>query len=153
MRKEYVNIFVTALEKVLGQFGFNEVTLLQESTKQQLSIDRDFTVVVGMTGDMRGNIAYSFSDKTARKLISAMMMGAPVDTMDDMALSAAAELFNMVTANALTLFEAQGRVAAVSLPFVISGGDIYAIISTVKTTALDISVDGSGIELNIAIEG
>ncbi|HHU63031.1 MAG TPA: chemotaxis protein CheX [Clostridiales bacterium] len=152
MEQKHTDIFLTALESVLSQFGFGGVTLNKESTKDQLFIDRDFTVVIGITGDVKGNIAYSFSSDTARKLVSAMMMGAPVETMDDMAMSAAGELFNMVTANALTLFEKQGKAAAVSLPFVLSGGDIYAIISTVETTALEVDAGGNELELNIAIE-
>ena len=54
-------------------------------------VDTDITAVVGMVGQVRGNIAYSMAEDTAKKIVSAMMMGMPVEELDEMGRSALGE--------------------------------------------------------------
>ncbi len=60
--------------------------------------------IVGIVGDIKGNIVYSIDSEDALKIASTMMMGMEINVLDDMAKSAISELTNMLTANAATFF-------------------------------------------------
>lgn len=53
-----------------------------------------------MTGDIVGHVTIRFTEENAKKAASAMMMGMPIDTLDQMSLSALAELGNMIMGGA-----------------------------------------------------
>lgn len=64
------------------------------------------TVIIGMTKDLRGSVAYNMSEATAMTIASTMMGGMPVAQFDELPQSAISELVNMVTANSAIRFAA-----------------------------------------------
>jgi chemotaxis protein CheX len=65
-----------------------------------------------------------------------MMMGMPVDTIDEIAISAIGEFTNMVTGNASITLSNNNLSVDTTPPSVISGKDIFFIISSVETWLL-----------------
>lgn len=61
-------------------------------------------ILIGVTGEMRGQVVLSIDEKKACEIASRMMMGMPVPELDDMAISAISELGNMIMGNAATVF-------------------------------------------------
>ena len=60
-------------------------------------------IMLGVTGEMSGQVCIVFDLNVAKDIASRMMMGMPVDVIDDMAKSALSELGNMIMGNAATL--------------------------------------------------
>ena len=149
---KYVNPFIEALKIVLTNFGAEDIKKGGIQKKDDMYVDMDITSVIGIIGAIRGNIAYSFSQDTAKKLVSAMMMGQPVNEMDMIARSAIGELANMITGTASSILAKSGVVTDVTPPSIIFGKDVYFIISSVQTIALAMETKFGKIEINIGLE-
>jgi len=144
--------FVDAFFNVLPQLGFTQVEKGGLSLKERLMTNYNVTTMVGLTEKLRGNIAYSMSETTAKQVASKMMMGMPVEQFDEMAQSAISELSNMITANAAICFEGMGTPVQISPPTMVIGNNVYIRLSKVKTVAVLINTEAGEIELNIGIE-
>ncbi|MBZ9687193.1 chemotaxis protein CheX [Clostridium estertheticum] len=107
-------------------------------------------MILGIVGDIKGNIIYSLKVESAKQIASVMMMGDPVTELDDMAQSALSELSNMLTANASTNFAENGTNINISTPTLMHGNDFEAKMNTDQVLCISIVVDNIPIEINIA---
>lgn len=108
--------------------------------------------MIGITGEMKGQVLMAFSYANALNVASRMMMGMPVTELDDMATSAISELGNMIMGNAATIFSTKGIVIDITPPTVCQGS-----MTITQTYAQNICVpiqagDGLSLELDIAIK-
>mgnify|MGYP001196964668 CR=1 FL=1 len=60
-------------------------------------------IMIGITGEMRGQVMIAMKITKACEIASKMMMGMPVPELDEMAMSAISELGNMIMGNAATI--------------------------------------------------
>lgn len=74
-----------------------------------------------MTGDIVGHVTIRFTEENAKKAASAMMMGMPIDMLDEMSLSALAELGNMILGGATIQLEEQGLHTDITTPTLLTG--------------------------------
>ena len=151
MDVKMINPFVDAVSSIMPQLGFQTVTRGKLAVKDQYVVSQGVTIIVGLTLDVKGNVAYNMSEETAKQVASTMMMGMPVAQMDDMAQSAISEMTNMVTANAATNFEKMGVNVDISPPSLIVGADFKAKVSNTKFLAIELLVDSLVIEMNIGL--
>lgn len=118
MRQEFVNPFlspaITVWEKELGQ-PLELVGATAVSTKFTTT---DITAVIGVTGQLKGNVLYEFNQTTALS-VAGTMLGEQLETLDEMALSALGELANMITGNATTLLAQAGYECEISPPVIL----------------------------------
>lgn len=149
---KYILPFLEALKGVLEQFGAVDIRRGDMARNDLMYVDTDITAVVGMVGQVRGNIAYSMAEDTAKKIVSAMMMGMPVEDLDEMGRSALGEFSNMVTGNASTLLSNSGVQVDITPPSIIFGKDVYFIISSVETLKIDMETSLGKVEVNIGLE-
>lgn len=155
MDARYVNAFLEALVKVLGNFGITDVKRGSIVKKENMHVDMDITSVVGLIGDVRGNVAYSLNRDTAKVIISRMMFGTPVTEIDAIARSAVGELANMITgeaSGAIAAIETGKTVADITPPSVIIGRDVLFLISSVPAIAVSMDTQFGRIEVNIGLE-
>ena len=61
-------------------------------------------VIIGITGEMHGQVILSLKEDVACNIASHMLKGLPVPVFNDMAKSAVSELANMILGNAATIF-------------------------------------------------
>ncbi|QJW46126.1 chemotaxis protein CheX [bacterium BFN5] len=151
MDVKLINPFVDAVATVMPQLGFQNISRGKLALKEQYVSSQGVTVLIGMTNQVRGNIAYNMSEETAKSIASVMMMGMPVEKMDEIAQSAISEMVNMVTANAAINFEKQGMNVDISPPSLALGEDFKIKVSSTKYLALELMVDSNSIELNIGL--
>jgi len=144
--------FVAAVFEVLSQLGFQDVKRGKLSVKEKMAASLEVTALVGLSKQMRGNVAYCMSSDTAKKFASIMMMGMPVDQLDEMAQSAIAEAANMITANAAMNLEAKGIAVNISPPTLIIGENVRIRITQIQTLAVEILTDAGTIEVNLGLE-
>lgn len=151
MDVKLINPFIDAVTAVMPQLGFQTITKGKMAVKEQTVESLGVTVLIGMTHAVKGNVAYNMTENAAKAIASVMMMGMPVENMDDMAQSAIAELVNMLTANAAMNFEKQGIGVDISPPSLVVGQDFKVKVSNTKFIALELLVDSNPIELNIGL--
>ncbi|ABX32521.1 CheC domain protein [Petrotoga mobilis SJ95] len=87
-------------------------------------IEKHYDVVtnIGFTGELEGNILYSFTENVAKDIVNNMMDGImKIDEIDDMAISAIGELGNMVSGSIGTNLEKYGYNIIVTPPSVFTG--------------------------------
>lgn len=151
MDVKVINPFAESFLTVMPQLGFSSVKMGNATVKKEAMSD-GVVVVLGIVGDMKGNVAYTLSLENAKQIASTMMMGMPVEELDDMAKSALSELTNMLTANAATAFSNQGIVIDISTPTMLLGHDISAKMSAEEIVSVELFADDVAVELHIALE-
>ena len=153
MNVEHINPFVTATKDIIKQVCQIEVNL---GTPRLSVMDIDgpaFMVSVGITGQVRGIVTLELSEEEACALASAMMMGMPVDKIDDMSRSALCELSNMIMGTASTLLSSAGYATDITPPTSMWGDNMKIATSDTKTICVPIEFkEGLFLDLNIAVK-
>ena len=107
-------------------------------------IDNAVAVILGLTGQITGQVIIRFTEENAKKVASIMMMGMPVEELDDMALSALSELGNMILGSASTNLAEAGILTDITPPAILHGSvqikQDYAETVTIPLTADDIRI-------------
>lgn len=146
-----INPFIDAIMTIMPQLGFENIVKGKLSVGDQFVESKGITILVGLTDQLRGNIAYNMTEGTAMQIASKMMMGMPVASLDDLAQSAISELTNMVTGNAATSFEKEGLRVDISPPSLVVGEKFRVKVSSTKFIIVEMVVDSLVIELNIGL--
>lgn len=152
MDGKIVKPFIDAVVSVLPMLGLTDIKQGNVVVKDKLATTKDVTVLIGLSQDIRGNVAYGLSAECAKNIASTMMGGMPVPEFDEMAQSAISELVNMVTANAATILENLGKTVNISPPTLVTGENITVRISQVQTLAIEFVTTAGIIELNVGLE-
>ena len=152
MDVKLINPFIDAFMTIMPQVGFQNIARGKVSLKEKAADSLGVTVLVGLTKEIRGNVAYNLSDETARFIASTMMCGMPVAVFDEMAQSAISELSNMLTANAATNLTALGIEVDISTPSLTIGDGFTVKISDAQYVAIEMTADGHTVEINIALK-
>lgn len=152
MDAKLISPFVEGIAQVLPQFGIDGVSRGKLALKEKLTATMDVTVLVGLSEDISGNVAYSMNVQTARNIASAMMGGMSLEDFNDFAQSAISELANMAAANAGIQLEGLGRLVKISPPIMIVGQNVIVRMSRVKTLAVELVTAAGVIEVNVGLE-
>ena len=117
-----------------------------------MAVSLDVIAVVGLSQQLRGNVAYAMSQETAKKFASVMMMGMPVEQLDEMSQSAISEASNMITANAAMTLESQGISVNISPPTLVIGHGVKVRISQVQSLIVEIVTEAGVIDVILGLE-
>ena len=152
MDARFINPIIDAFRTILPQLGLSDI----QRGNIRMGINSveilGVTVIIGMTKDIRGNVAYNLSETTAMAIASTMMGGMPVSQFDDLPQSAISELVNMVTANAAIQFEQMGIQVDISPPSLVVGADFRARLLHEKFLVIEMLANGHLLQLNLALE-
>ena len=146
-----LNCILDSLNNVLPQLGINNIQKNNIHIKKKNVESLGVIVIIGLIGDVKGNIIYNLTEESAKKISSKMMMGMPVENFDELAQSAISELVNMLTANAATNFSNNNINIDISTPTLIYG-QFTANANADEILCININTDTSPIEINIALE-
>lgn len=153
MDARHINPFIESFTNIMPQIGFSDIQKGKLSLKGKELKCSGVLIIVGIVGSLKGNVVYSTSIDNAKKIASTMMMGMPVNELDEMAQSAISELTNMLTANAATSFSNMGVTIDISTPTLLHGESISAKMSSDKVLCIELLANGIPIDVNIAFEG
>ncbi|SFH51498.1 chemotaxis protein CheX [Tindallia magadiensis] len=154
MDAKYITPFLESVKTIMEQFGFEKIERGKIIKKENMNVDMDTIAIVGLVGGVKGNVSYAFSEETAKQIASKMMMGMPVNDLDEMARSAMSEFANMITGTAIATLSQIEEINEVTPtpPSIIYGKEIYMIITPMETLAIDLETDVGKIEVNIGLE-
>lgn len=136
----------------MPQLGFQSIEKGEVSVKGRNLENDGVVIVVGIVGEIKGNVVYCLELECAKKIASTMMMGMPVIEFDDMAQSALSELSNMLTANAATSFAEMGISLDISTPTLLYGEKISVKMNSDKVLCIELIADTIPIHVNISFD-
>ncbi len=151
---EYINPFISAAKSVLKDFCNIEAQMGKPYITKSIFEGDKFIIIVGITGQLTGQVILSMADETACDIASHMMMGMPVPELNDMASSAISELANMILGNTATVFSTMDTLIDITPPSVLVGKDMTITVSDSRTICVPLTYGDAGhaLELNIALK-
>ena len=152
MDVRYVNPFIDSFINVMPQLGFGDIKKGSVSVKGKNLTGSGVIIIVGIVGQIKGNVVYNIALEDAKKIASTMMMGMPVTALDEMSQSALSELSNMLTASAATSFSDLGITIDISTPTLLHGDNISVKMSSNQVLCVQLFADNNPIDINIAFE-
>lgn len=96
MNADHINAVCRATKSILSTHFGVEVKMLKPSVKKSAVLSDDVSVVLGINGQLTGQIICSVSEETAKKIVGKMMGGVWITTLDEMGWSAIQEFGNWV---------------------------------------------------------
>jgi chemotaxis protein CheX len=135
----------------MPQLGLTDVKKKGIMIKERFIESHGVMIIVGIIGDIKGNIIYSTTIDNAKKMASIMMMGMPVNELDELAQSAISELTNMLTANAAINFSNEDININISTPTLMYG-QFTANSNSDKVLCVQMLINGMSFEVNLAIQ-
>lgn len=148
---EYINPFLAAATTILKQTCMIDMAIGKPGLKDMKFSHDSLIIIIGITGDVRGQVIIEFANNVACDIAGKMMMQGPLPELGEIGHSAICELGNMVLGNAATLFSSQGIGIDITPPTV-GRGDMSFNASFTKNLCIPLSYeDGKCINFNIAI--
>jgi chemotaxis protein CheX len=148
---QFMSCVLDAFEATLVKYGVRTVRRKAVECHKELFLRYDVTTLIGISGDARGNIAYSFSNDTAKNIASSMLMGTNVTHLDEIAQSAITELTNMMTGNATIKMSEHQAIVDITPPSLLIGKNtrFYLNFPNIYSVTLDTTV--GEIEINFGV--
>ena len=103
LNAEHINPFLMAAKKVLQDMCFVEVGIQKPILKEAKFASNNWVIMIGVTGEMRGQVLLAMTEESACSIASKMCM-TEMKVIDEFAASALSELGNMIMGNAATVF-------------------------------------------------
>ena len=136
---DYINPFLMAATGIIKDICQIDMKIGKPYVKETAFADDSVIIMIGL------------SYTKALEIASKMMMGMPVEKLDEMSISAISELGNMIMGNAATIFSTKGILIDITPPTVCRGN-----LTIAQSFAQNICVPLSGgditIELDVAVK-
>lgn len=152
MRSEVINPFISAACEVLKSETGSDVTRGALSVVESPLLSDEVTVLIGVTGEVRGVVMFGMSERTAKKIVTAMV-GETVAVFDTMAESAIAEIGNVVTGLASVKLEEAGFPCTIAPPTMIVGRNTSISTMSIKRLVIPIQMASGDVTLHVALRG
>lgn len=151
MKAEHINPFLIAATQVLKNTCFVDAVIGKPYIKDTKFTSDDLVIIIGVTGEMRGQVMISFKYATACDVASKMCM-MPVTELNELSTSAICELGNMIMGNTATIFSTKGVGIDITPP-TICMGDVEFTTGFAKNMCVPLTYEGDKeIEFNLAMK-
>ena len=148
---EYINPFLMAATSIIKDICQVDIAVGKPYIKQAEFSSDSVVIMIGVTGEMRGQVMLALSYKKALEIASKMMAGFNVTELDAMSLSAISELGNMIMGNAATILSTKRMGIDITPPPICRGN---VLVSQPYTQNICIPLSGGDItiELDVAVK-
>jgi len=152
VKAEYLNPFIKASKDVLSQITNLEFVVGKAFLKSSPCDGGNIIIVIGITGDIKGQAILSIEEDIALDIVSRMMGGMPVKELDEMSRSALSELGNMIMGNSATLLFNIGIKIDITPPSLMYGSNLSISSNQMQTICVPLEFNNNKIELNIFVK-
>lgn len=150
MKAEYANVFVRAAVHVFQKELRIHLSRQSLQRKKAPIPSLPVTIVLGITGSVRGQVVYAMDTSFAKSIAHAMMPNLLPRALDGLINSAVGEIANMVTGQASIDIAGQDRLIHVTPPAVFTGSGLVVDFLQVPTICLRMLSEMGVLEINIA---
>lgn len=149
---DHINPFLLASTKILKEMCYIDAKIGKPFVRNPVFLADTMVILIGFTGEMKGQVLIAFEHHVACDIASKMMM-MPVEEMDDISRSAISELGNMIMGNTATIFSTKGIAIDITPPTVGKGTMSFSS-SFAQNICIPLEYEGGNkVEINIAIKG
>lgn len=120
MDVRFINPFLEGTMSVLRTMAFIEPRPGKPYLKKNNIAQGDISGIIGLTGDVKGSLALSFSERCIMKIVS-NMLGEEIKSMNGDIKDAVGEITNMVSGVARKKLEGMDLTISAAIPTVVSG--------------------------------
>lgn len=152
MNADHINPFLIASTKILKDMCFIDAKIGKPSIKTTKFDNDSLIIIIGVTGEMRGQVMIAFRNDIACDIASKMTM-MPITELDDLSTSAICELGNMIMGNTATVFSTKGVGIDITPPTLCMGNVSFSNSFAKNICIPLIYEDSKAIEINIAMKG
>ncbi|MGM0379228.1 MAG: chemotaxis protein CheX [Bacillota bacterium] len=121
------------------------------SIQEDFVMDKEANVIIGMTGDIKGSIVYSFSKDMALKVVEAMS-GMEMQKLDKFVTSAMGELGNIISGKATSRLAEQDLNCDIIPPQIVTGGDVTISSGSDKVVMVNFNTDLGEFDVGFSIK-
>lgn len=151
MNAEHINPFLIAATKILKDMCMVDAKIGKPYIKNTSFTDDTIVIMIGVTGEMRGQVMIALENHVALDIASKMMM-MPISQMDELATSAICELGNMILGNTATVFSTKGIGIDITPPTICKGNVSFSSIYS-KNICIPLNYEENKvIEFNVSIK-
>lgn len=150
MRVEYINPFFLATVDVFKAMLSLEPQRGTLRAVEELVPVSEANVVIGVTGDLRGSLLYSFPKEMALEMVY-IMAGMRMNELDVFVSSALGEVANIISGNALTYLSKNDFNCDIAPPQLIIGTSGSLSMSTEKAVVLPLHTEIGVFEISISL--
>jgi chemotaxis protein CheX len=149
---EYINPFISVSVNLMKMVCNETASRGKVFIKNSTFASDNVVIIIGVAGEIKGQVFFSMNNITACNIASTMMFGTEVKELDDMAKSAIAELGNMIMGNVSTEFFNNGIKIDITPPTVLVGKDMALSTRGLKTICIPLLLEKLGkIEIDVAL--
>ena len=151
MSFQHIDSFVRAAYSVIEMMLNPEVEAGKPFFNEEPLQKYDVLVLVGVLGDLQGQVLCGMSTETAQKIIS-QMMGTEVDGINEMGKSAICELKNIITGTASTNLSLVGYNCNITPPLFVTRDNIPDFLRHIHTSlAIPIHTPFGEVDINLSL--
>lgn len=152
LKADYINPFIEASYSVLQQTAGIDAKLGKIYMKNSPLCSSPIAIIIGLTGDIKGQAVFSMNKNTAIDIASSMMGGMPITDFDDISKSAVSEMTNMIVGNASTLFYKKSLKVEITPPALLTGDNLEVYPGKMQTICIPLNLNKNNtMELDISI--
>ncbi|MGF7185853.1 chemotaxis protein CheX [Desulfitispora alkaliphila] len=151
MKVEYVNPFFKATNEVFNLMLSVETEKGELSVVEDMVSSKEANVVLGVTGDLRGNILFSFPKEMALEMVK-IMSGMEMNEIDSFVSSALGEVANIIGGNAITNLSENNYTCDIVPPQIFVGQYKSLSMASGKALLVPLKTDIGQLDLHIFLK-
>ncbi|NMA86647.1 MAG: chemotaxis protein CheX [Tissierellia bacterium] len=148
MKAEYINSFYIATQDVFKLMFDLDVEKNGLTVVEDMVPVKDLSVSLGVTGDLKGTILFSFTDNMSLNMVE-IMSGMKINEIDTFVSSALGEVANIIGGNALTNLSNNNYICDITPPQVFVGQHKTVSFPDEKTLVINLETDIGDFDINI----
>ena len=148
---DFINPFLVAANSIMHDMCGIQTKIGKPYVKTTEFEDNSVIIMIGVTGEIRGQVMIAFSLDSACDIASKMIM-MPITEMNELSMSAISELGNMILGNAATILSTKGIGIDITPP-TLCQGSMSITTAYAKNICIPIFYDTDKcVELDIALK-
>lgn len=151
LNADHINPFLIAGTKILKDMCLVDAQIGKPYIKDTEFKDDTVVIMIGVTGEMRGQVIIEITNIIACDIASKMTM-MPISQLDELSISALSELGNMILGNAATIFSTKGIPMDITPPTLLMGNMTFSVSYSQNICIPLIYESDKVIEFNIAMK-
>ncbi len=151
MRAEYANIFIRSAVEVFEKEVKVHLARKDLAKKTSPTPSLPVSIIVGITGLLRGQVVYAMDQNFAYNVAKAMMPNKLPADVRKLTNSAVSEIANMITGQASISLAGETETIDLTPPAVLMGTDLSVDFLSIPTIALSLISEIGVLEINIAL--
>ena len=148
MRAEYINSFYQATQDVFQLMLDLAVEKNDLKVVEEMVNSKDANVILGVTGDLKGSILFSYTKEMALKMVN-IMSGMSMDTIDNFVSSALGEVANIIGGNAITILSNHEYICDIVPPQIFIGEYKSMSMANKKALLLELGTEIGEFDISI----